>query len=160
MRRRGERGETLAEVLVSTTLLGIIGIGIVGAIAAVLISTDIDRRVSAGETVLRSYVAAIEQADYSACNGGTDPDYSPGTVGYTVPPRFNAQVTTVKYLVAPAPDARPVLPATPVALDFRGGCPSSDPGVQLIDVKVTSTGSRPTSEHISFVKRQVTVPST
>jgi Tfp pilus assembly protein PilV len=75
MRRRGERGETLAEVLVSTTLLGIIGIGIVGAIAAVLISTDIDRRVSAGETVLRSYVAAIEQADYSACHGGTDPDY-------------------------------------------------------------------------------------
>ena len=56
MRRRGERGETLAEVLVSTTLLGIIGIGIIGAITTVLISTDIDRRVSAVETVLRSYV--------------------------------------------------------------------------------------------------------
>src|SRR4051812_49768377 len=70
MRRRGERGETLAEVLVSTTLLGIVGFGIIGAIASVLISTDIDRRVSAGETVLRSYVAAIEDADYADCNEG------------------------------------------------------------------------------------------
>src|SRR3954469_11681660 len=81
MRRRGERGETLAEVLVSTTLLGIIGIGIIGAIASVLISTDIDRRVSAGETVLRSYVAAIEAADYVDC--ATAIDYTPGKVRYT-----------------------------------------------------------------------------
>jgi len=83
MRRRGERGETLAEVLVSTTLLGIIGIGIIGAIASVLISTDIDRRVSAGETVLRSYVAAIEAARYQDCAGTGS--YKPSDVGFVEP---------------------------------------------------------------------------
>jgi Tfp pilus assembly protein PilV len=154
MRRRGERGETLAEVLVSTTLLGIIGLGIVGAIAAVLISTDIDRRVSAGETVLRSYVAAIEQADYQACTDGR-PDYSSGAVDYTPPRNFTADVEAVKYLVPPAQDARPVLSTTTVPLQFASSCPDPDPGVQLIDVKVTSTGSRSTTERISFVKRQI-----
>src|SRR4029079_16802459 len=95
MRQRGERGETLAEVLVSTTLLGIIGIGIIGAIASVLISTDIDRRVSAGETVLRSYVAAIEQADYQDC--ASPDDYAPGTVGYRdKPDNYTASVTRVE----------------------------------------------------------------
>jgi len=158
MRRRGERGETLAEVLVSTTLLGIIGIGIIGAIAAVLISTNIDRRLSAGETVLRSYVAAIEQAPYVSCGGAND--YTPTKVSYTPPPNFTAQVANVQYLTPPA--TRPVLPSTTVPLNFGDGCPNPDPGVQLIDVKVTSTGSRPTSEHITFVKRQgvATVPST
>ncbi|MGZ6957358.1 MAG: prepilin-type N-terminal cleavage/methylation domain-containing protein, partial [Acidimicrobiia bacterium] len=31
--RRGQHGETLIETLVSTALLGIVGIGIIGAIA-------------------------------------------------------------------------------------------------------------------------------
>src|SRR4051812_34652137 len=152
MRRRGERGETLAEVLVSTTLLGIIGIGIIGAIAAVLISTDIDRRVSAGETVLRSYVAAIEDTKYVDC-AGTDA-YGSGNIGYPPPRNFTAEVANVQYLVPPAPDARPVLSTTTVPLQFGDSCPDPDPGVQLIDVKVTSTGSRQTTERISFVKRQ------
>ena len=92
MRRRGERGETLAEVLVSTTLLGIIGIGIIGAIASVLISTDIDRRVSAGETVLRSYAAAITRAPYE--EGATLPDgYS--SVGYAPPDRYAPSISSI-----------------------------------------------------------------
>jgi hypothetical protein len=149
MRRRGERGETLAEVLVSTTLLGIIGIGIIGAIASVLISTDIDRRVSAGETVLRSYVAAIEAADYTDCASRST--YAPGNVDYTLPRGFTADVTNVQYQQLPAADARPVV--TPVQVGFVDGCPAADPGVQLVSVEVKSTGSRPTTERVQFVKR-------
>jgi hypothetical protein len=152
MRRRGERGETLAEVLVSTTLLGIIGIGIIGAIASVLISTDIDRRVSAGETVLRSYVAAIEGADYQPCHVAA-PDYSPGNVGYAPPRNFRADVTEVRYQQLPAADARPIV-TSPVPVTF-GDCPSTDPGVQLISAEVRSMGSRPTVERVQFVKRDL-----
>jgi len=151
MRRRGERGETLAEVLVSTTLLGIIGIGIIGAIATVLISTDIDRRVSAGETVLRSYVAAIEAAEYQPC-GARTPDYSSGTVEYSPPGRFTAEVTRIQYQKLPAADARPVV--NPVQVEF-GECPGTDPGVQLISAEVKSNGSRSTTERVQFVKRQI-----
>jgi len=152
MRRRGERGETLAEVVVSTTLLGIIGIGIIGAIASVLISTDIDRRVSAGETVLRSYIAAIEAADYQDCDARS-PDYSPDAVDYTPPDHFTAAVTNVQYQQLPAPDARPVV--TPVQVAWDVTCPTSDPGVQLISAEVKSTGSRSTTERVQFVKRQL-----
>ena len=101
MRRRGERGETLAEVLVSTTLLGIIGIGIIGAIASVLISTDIDRRVSAGETVLRSYVAAIEAARLPAVRTRRElqAGYRRG-LATPPPPNFTAEVTERRYPAA------------------------------------------------------------
>lgn len=155
MRRRGERGETLAEVLVSTTLLGIIGIGIIGAIASVLISTDIDRRVSAGEVVLRSYVAAIEAADYAPCGDGRR--YAPENVDYAPPDNFTAEVVDVRYQVLPTAGARPVVdPSVPVT--FADQCPASDPGVQLISAEVKSKGSRPTTERVEFVKRNLVGP--
>ncbi len=157
MRTREERGETLAEVLVSTTLLGIIGIGIIGAIASVLISTDIDRRVSAGETVLRSYVAAIENAPYKDCAGDTS--YGVDSVGYTTKPvNFEARVSSVSYQDPGASSTtRPIVPPATVPLTFpRASCPRGiDPGLQLIAVEVTSTGSRHTTERITFVKRKV-----
>jgi hypothetical protein len=155
MRRRGERGETLAEVLVSTTLLGIIGVGIIGAIATVLISSDIDRRVSAGETVLRSYVSAIEEARYGPC---ADPStYSSDSVNYHPPPPFTARVTDVRFPAVTPPGTRPQL--TPVTLDFpRTSCRGDDSGLQLVSVEIHSTGARQTTERVSFVKRDTGRP--
>ena len=156
MRTRDESGETLAEVLVSTTLLGIIGVGIIGAIASVVISTDIDRRVSAGETVLRSYVAAIEDVGYQDCASAGS--YSPADVGYTTKPdTFEARVTGVSFQNATSTSTRPVVAPSTVPLTFpRSSCPGGvDPGLQLIAVEVKSTGSRPTTERITFVKRRV-----
>lgn len=155
MRRRDERGETLAEILVSTTLLGIIGIGIIGAIASVLISTDIDRRISAGETVLRSYVAAIQDAPYQPCDAGT-PDYDPGAVGFgapQLPANFTANVVGVQYWDGVGPT---VVPKAAATLSF-GVCPADgDLGLQRVDVEVKSTGSRPTTEHVTIYKRRTT----
>ena len=157
MRTRDESGETLAEVLVSTTLLGIIGVGIIGAIASVVISTDIDRRVSAGETVLRSYVAAIEDVGYQDCASAGS--YSPTDVGYTTKPdTFEARVTGVSFPSAAATSTtRPIVAPAAVPLTFPElSCPGgADPGLQLIAVEVKSTGSRPTTERITFVKRRV-----
>ena len=154
MRRRDERGETLAEILVSTTLLGIIGIGIIGAIASVLISTDIDRRISAGETVLRSYVAAIQDASYVDCAGPTD--FDSDTVDFTPPPNFTASVTGVSYWVG-APDGPVVVPASNAQLTFANACPP-DHGLQRIDLEVHSAGSRPTTEKVTIYKRRTTAP--
>jgi type II secretory pathway pseudopilin PulG len=156
MRTRDDSGETLAEVLVSTALLGIIGIGIIGAIASVLISTDIDRRVSASETVLRSYVAAIEGTSYEDCASAGS--YSPAAVGYsTMPNTFEASVTGVSFQNSTSPSTRPIVPPSTVPLTFPNStCPGNvDPGLQLIAVEVKSTGSHPTTERITFVKRKV-----
>jgi len=141
MRRREERGETLIETLVSTALLGIVGVGIIGAIASVLISTDIDRRISRGETVLRSYVAAIEDAPYTA-GGGYSPDY-------IAPKGFSATITGVSCWDGSGPA---VVPATAGSLPF-GSCGGADRGLQRISVKVTSTGSRGSTQSATFVKR-------
>jgi hypothetical protein len=144
--RRGESGETLVETLVSTALLGIVGIGIIGAIASVLISTDIDRRLSRGETVLRSFVAAIQDAPYAA-GGGYAPDYQ-------VPAGYRATITSVQCWDGnrPAP-----VPAGTVSLAF-GAC-GTDHGLQRITVRVESgAGSRATAEAATLVKRGPVVP--
>ncbi len=143
MRRRGEHGETLVETLVATALLGIVGVGIIGAIASVLISTEVDRHVSHGETVLRSYVAAIEASPYQPCaSPGTYPD------DYAKPPGYNVSVTNVDYWTGAGPTA---VPGTG-QLTFAGSCPT-DHGLQRISVRVTSSGDRATTEQATFVKR-------
>jgi hypothetical protein len=85
-RQRGadERGETFAELLVATSLLGIVGVGVVGAIATILIANESDRRASEGETVMRSFVAALERADYVACDTKALP-YSDSSIGFAPP---------------------------------------------------------------------------
>jgi type II secretory pathway pseudopilin PulG len=146
VRRRGERGETLIETLVSTALLGIVGIGIIGAIASVLISTDIDRRISRGETVLRSYVAAIQDAPY-ASGGRYSPDYQ-------APKGYTAAITDVQCWDGSRPAA---VPASTVSLAF-GRC-GADHGLQKITVRVGSgSGQRATAASATFVKRGPTVP--
>ena len=145
-------------------MLGIIGIGIIGkAIASVLISTDIDRRVSTGETVLRSYVAAIEGTEYIDCASADA--YSPAKVGYTTKPNtFEAEghgrlVPELHlHLVVDATD-RAAIHSVWLTVP-QSTCPGGvDPGLQLITVEVKSTGSRPTTERITFVKQKVRDPA-
>ena len=143
MRRRGEHGETLVETLVATALLGIVGVGIIGAIASVLISTEVDRHVSHGETVLRSYVAAIQAAPYQPC---ASPDTYPDD--YTKPPGFSVSVTSVEQWTGVGPS-----PSEGGSLTFQPRCNGPDHGLQRISVRVTSSGDRATTEQATFVKR-------
>jgi hypothetical protein len=83
-RGRGARGETLAELLVATSLLGIVGVGVIGAIATILIANESDRRASESETVMRNFVAAVEQAPYATC-AGPDGPYRPDAIGFSLP---------------------------------------------------------------------------
>jgi hypothetical protein len=146
MRRRREHGETLVETLVSTALLGIVGVGIIGAVASVLISTDIDRHISRGETVLRSYIAAIQDAPY-APSGVYSPDYG-------LPSGYSGSIVSVSCWDGIPPAA---VPATTVSLRF-GGC-VTDHGLQRITVEVSSgSGNRRTTQAATFVKRGPVVP--
>jgi hypothetical protein len=91
-RGRGERGETFAELLVATTILGIVGVGVIGAIATILIANESDRRASEGETVMRSFVAAVEQAEYVACDATSTP-YSDRSIGFAPAPSRHGTFT-------------------------------------------------------------------
>ena len=159
MKRRGEDGETLAEVLVSTTLLGIIGVGIIGAIASVLISTDVDRHSSQAETVLRSYASAITAATYQDC-AGTGAYESPAN--FVPPSHYRAKVTSVEFWDGTGPVV--VATTTPApssgAVRFQPGC-TVDRGLQQLKVEVAAVdgSGNPTgraTERLTLFKRNPT----
>ncbi len=166
MRSREQRGETLAEVLVSTTLLGIIGIGIIGAIASVLISTDIDRRASHAETVIRSYAAAISAAPYQPCPSAdysSPPGFDPNDRDHQ---NYDVTVTSTDSWDGAGP---PVVTTAPVSgngpLAF-GPCSGarSDQGLQRLVLKVVSvdTSHRATgraTETLTLYKRNTAPPA-
>jgi hypothetical protein len=121
-----ERGETLAELLVATTILGIVGVGVVGAIATILIANESDRRASEGETVMRSFVAALEGAGYVAC-GATAAPYTDTSIGFA-PPASRHGVFTARIDGAQTWDGeRPGLRFT----DCNG---STDSGLQKLEL--------------------------
>jgi hypothetical protein len=72
-RRFGSGGETLAELLVTVTLLGIVGAGVIGAIATILLANSADRRAADGEAVMRTFVAAVQRTPYVECDDGDEP---------------------------------------------------------------------------------------
>jgi|GEM_PF-3389271 hypothetical protein len=161
MRRRGQAGETLVEILVSTTLLGIIGIGIIGAIASVLISTDIDRKASEAETIIRSYASAITRADYQPCPGAK---YLPSDVGFDIArtPRYAATIVSVESWLGTGPTVvATVTPSTaPVSeLPFGSCTTGSDHGLQRLELRVDAVGGRG-SEHLTLLKRDPALTTT
>ena len=139
----------------STTLLGIIGIGIIGAIASVLISTDVDRKSSEAETVIRSYASAIQQAGYQPC--ASVGAYAPDAVGFTRPARYDATVTAVRYWDGLGPTVVPTVappPAQDPNLVFVDSCANgSDPGLQEVKIQVDAVGGRANRQQLIVVKR-------
>ena len=152
--RREQTGETLVEILVSSTLLGIIGIGIIGSIASVLISTDIDRKASQSEVIINSFAAAIQRAPFQTCG-------SPGAYkgAFSAPGSFVATVTNVTYWDGTKPTVVPTVipaPKQTSALNF-GACSvlGADYGLQQIKLEVTRRGSsRRGRAELTIVKRE------
>lgn len=108
LRKRSESGETLAELLVSVAILGILAVGVVGALASDITVSSADRDTASAEAVTRSFGAWITRtlgspSGYRACTttgSTTNPYYGTGTgkwtspgLGYTAPSGFSATVT-------------------------------------------------------------------
>ena len=156
--RREQTGETLVEILVSSTLLGIIGIGIIGSIASVLISTDIDRKASQSEVIINSFAAAVQRAPFQTCGS---PDLYAGA--FSAPGSFVATVTNVTYWDGTKPTVVPTVipaPKQTSALNFgacsggTGGTGGTDHGLQQIKLEVTRRGSsRLGRAELTIIKR-------
>lgn len=112
MRRQGARGrasagETLIETLVSIALLGVIAVGVVGALGSEVIASARDRETATTESVVRSFAAWVDNnvgattATYRQCTAGSaaNPYYGSGTgqwtsasLGWVTPAGFTASV--------------------------------------------------------------------
>ena len=138
-RLRSQRGETYIELIVSTALLGILGVAMIVALSSTIIVSHADRGFAGSETILRSYATQLERSPYKPCTAGsgTNP-YSASDLTFNGPSTgYSTSVTSVKFLV----DNISTDITAPSA--FSATCPTAaaggDHGVQQLTLKASRT---------------------
>lgn len=144
LRCRGrDDGETLIEILLSITILGICVGGIGGSIAFAVKASGIHRSQAVASQYLHNYAETL-QSDYKTCTG-------------------NAAATASSYAadLAAAP-AGFAAPAIRVAfwngtrfVTNGGACPGTDPGLQRVTLTLASTDGH-VNESLAVVIRDTT----
>ena len=87
-RRRGERGETLIELLITILIVGSAVIAILAGIAVALNSSDEQKKQVGVVLVLHNYAEAVMNATYVPCA-------APTGINYTPPGGYQVNVTAV-----------------------------------------------------------------
>jgi type II secretory pathway pseudopilin PulG len=141
--RLDQRGETLLELMVSISILGVGVVALVGGIGASVVVSDVHRKEATAGAVARTYAEAIQSG---VTTNATDPyigcaqtsAYST-PANFTAPSGFTATVGTVLYWSTA--DKR-----------FISTC-ATDVGVQKVTVTVTSADGR-ARESLDFIVRK------
>lgn len=114
-----ERGETLVELLVAISILGVTVVIILGSLMIGVGASTLDRAKAQAQNVMRNWAEVISRSPYQAC---ATPASLPGPG--TLPAGLSSTVTSVQYWNGSA---------------FTGSCtPASDSGLQLVTVQVTA----------------------
>jgi prepilin-type N-terminal cleavage/methylation domain-containing protein len=149
-----ERGDTLIEVLVALTVLGIAAVALIGAFSTSVTASARHRGLSTLDTVLKSYaesaVYAIQQQPsnplFASCQTAANYEKE---IPYTLPTGYttggySVSVSSVQYWSVGNQSAQP-----PVQPGFGGTCASGSTTPQLITV--TANGPFSTTQNLSFV---------
>jgi type II secretory pathway pseudopilin PulG len=145
MRRRGQRGETLIELLLTVGILGTAFVGVLAGIGTTLTASDSQRQAATAETVLRSYAERMKDpVDVPYVDCATTATYTT-PVGFTLPSaQWSASVTTVLLWQGNTPPT------------FLASCPVPDKGVQQLTLRVTSpAGAHQAVETVVIAKREL-----
>ena len=138
-RFRRERGETLVEVLITITIVGIAFTGILAGLATAINLSGRHRGQANADVVLVSAAESVKNQAYTACPSVSTSSYNP-TQGVTLPSGWaasNVQVTSVKTWGGAA---------------FLSTCPGTDLGLQLVTITATTPDGKST-ESVEVVKR-------
>lgn len=122
--RRQEHGETLLELLITVTILGLAVASIAGAVLAAVGGSTMHRQQAQAQALLHSWaerVAAVSDASYVACAVAGS---IPAPPSDAVPAGFTASVTRVQYWDA-------------ASSSFGPSC-GTDSGVQQVRLTVTA----------------------
>jgi type II secretory pathway pseudopilin PulG len=127
-----ERGETLLELLIAITILGVCVVAIGSGIATSIAISVVHRNQAAAQDSLHNYAETL-QSHYVACTSTTPPNYA-ALLAQLAPPGFSAPTATVQSW---APTGGPSQTGA-----FVGGCPSGDTGLQQVTLTLISTTGR------------------
>jgi len=145
--RSREGGFTLTEVLVALVILGVAVFGVVGAMGASMLASDVHRKTVTADSIIRSYAERLNGAVYQECATPAVSQYQAAGTGVTVPSGFTASVTNILYWNG---DGSSSTPAT-----FSANCAAApDFGVQQITIQVTANDGR-AKQQLTILKRRL-----
>ena len=136
---RGDRGETLIELMVTVLIMSTAVVALVGGVALSIRVSDVHRKQATAGTAVRAFAEALETRVATTPTGywdatcATPANYAGA---YTAPAGYTATMTAVKFWSGSA---------------FVASCP--DKGVQLVSLRVASDDGR-ASETLDVVLRK------
>jgi prepilin-type N-terminal cleavage/methylation domain-containing protein len=145
---RGDRGDTLIEVLVAVSILGVAMIAVTGGMATSIIVSDIHHKESVSGTALANFAEALQAAPYVAavCPLAVPASYATATVsGTAIPGGYTATILNTT--------AKPFDYWNATTLQFQSTCPATDGGAQRLWLQVSSSDGRAV-ETVQLVKRK------
>ena len=137
-----DRGETLVELLVSVTILGLAGVALIAGLSSAVVISDVHRKQTTAGATVRNYAEAIETAvRTTGYQASCTPAYAAGFAG---PAGFSAPtVAAVSFWNGSS---------FPTACD-----PATDQGAQRLVLQVSSVDGRAT-ERLAIVVRKPCEP--
>jgi Tfp pilus assembly protein PilV len=145
-RAREQRGDTLVELLVTVSIMGIAFVGILAGIAVTFVATDSHRQAATAEVVTRSFTERIEDPnDVAYVDCATTASY-PSPTGFALPAAgWSSSVTKVLWWQG---DSSP-------ATFSSVSCPVAGKSLQQLTVTVTSpAGAHQMTDTLVIVKRK------
>ncbi len=145
--RRGQRGETLIESLIAVTILTLVAIASYAGLRTAMTVSVQHKEAAVAETLLRTAAERIQDptspyVPRAGCPGAG------AYAGLPTRPGYGPIDVEVRFWTPPADVAVPSLRTQFAAI---GTCPAVDPGLQEIDLRVTTPSGR--TEHLEIVKR-------
>ena len=158
--REDERGFTLVEMLITVAIMGVVSVGLSGALyTSIRASTVINQRTIA-ESELRRYAEAVRAATYVNCaSTSTYPRYVAGTTTTTLPggtPYSPGNAAVSKAVVNSVAYWTPSGASNTVSSSFSnsGSCTAPDTGLQQLNITVTIAGTPSIDLSTNVVKRR------
>jgi prepilin-type N-terminal cleavage/methylation domain-containing protein len=148
----GDKGFSLAEVLVTIVIVGITFTAILGGLMTSIRVSDLQRTEATADAVARSAAEWVEDSvrnPYDVNCGGIGA-YS--LAGLPTPSGYSATITSVEYWDGAAPAATGTYD---LPLHIQAACPTGgDKGLQRITIVATSTDGQ-AAETVQITKRKV-----
>jgi Tfp pilus assembly protein PilX len=160
---RSQAGETLIEVLMSSALMALVVVAIIGGVATTVLASHIHRQQADANDVLVSAVERVKSANFDFVNvdcshtpAQRQSNYETEARKVSLPAGWPASVVTVVALPSPATAGDPFLYENVTLVNgvpqvtFGSTC---DPGLsrQIVKLKVTSPDGR-VAPTMSFIK--------